>query len=133
MSKYHLHARLHEGPLGHPVRNEPQTRESDDLAEVEQLAKELATLGFTGWIYVHGNTAVSSGGSDYRTVLKYGPRWSAGRLPMTVLAFVRRTAEAVGGSELERPRVADGQRLGGAACLCYLAADTLERCFAEDR
>jgi hypothetical protein len=73
VSKYHLHARLHEGPLGHPVRNELQTRESDDLAEVKRLAKDLVTDGFTVWIYDHGNTAVASGGSNYRTVLRYRP------------------------------------------------------------
>ena len=71
MSKYHLHARLHEGPLGNPVRNELQTRESDDLAEVKRLARDLVTDGFTVWIYDHGNTAVASGGSNYRTILRY--------------------------------------------------------------
>ena len=73
MSSYHLHARLHEGPLGEAVRDELQTCESDELTEVEQLAKELATQGFTVWVYDHGNTAVASGGSNYRTILKYRP------------------------------------------------------------
>ncbi|WP_028923989.1 hypothetical protein [Pseudonocardia acaciae] len=73
MSRYHLHARLHEGPLGAPVRNELQTHENDDLSEVEHLAKVLADAGFTVWIYDHGNTAVLPGSSDYRTVLKYTP------------------------------------------------------------
>lgn len=73
MSRYHLHARLHDGPLGNPVRNELQTDENDDLPEVKHLAKTLAAGGFTVWIYDHGNTAVARGGSDYRTILKYSP------------------------------------------------------------
>jgi hypothetical protein len=73
VSHYHLHARLHEGPLSTPSRDELQTDETDDLAEIEQLAKTLASGGFTVWIYDHGNTAVSPGGSNYRTILKYSP------------------------------------------------------------
>jgi hypothetical protein len=77
MSRYHLQARLLEGPLRAPTRNESRADESDDLAEVEKTARGLAARGFTVWIYDHGNTAVCSGGSDYRTVLKYSPdgRW----------------------------------------------------------
>jgi hypothetical protein len=73
VSRYHLHARLHEGPLGDPSRNELHIGETDDLAELKQFAKELAAGGFTVWIYDHGNVAVASGGSDYRTILKYSP------------------------------------------------------------
>ena len=73
MSRYHLHARLHEGPLGTPSRNELRTDETDDLAEVKQLAKTLASGGFTVWIYDHGNAAVASGGSNYRTILRFSP------------------------------------------------------------
>jgi hypothetical protein len=73
VSLYYLHARLHEGPLGAPSRNELQTNETDDLAEVRQLAKTLASSGFTVWIYDHSNRAVSPGGSDYQTILKFSP------------------------------------------------------------
>jgi hypothetical protein len=73
VSRYHLHARLFEGPLRAPTRNESRTHEADDLAEVEKTARTLVAGGFTVWIYDHGNTAVCPGGSDYRTVLKYSP------------------------------------------------------------
>lgn len=49
MSVYHLHARLHEGALGHPdARYLFESRESDDLAEVTRAAKELAAGGVHG-------------------------------------------------------------------------------------
>ncbi len=68
-----MHARLHRGPLGQPQRNDLRTQDADDLTEVEQTAKELAADGYTVWIYDHGNAAVSPGGSNYRTILKYTP------------------------------------------------------------
>ena len=68
MSPYHSQARLLKGQ-----RDELRTHETDDLAEAEQWAKELASGGFTVWIYDHGNTAVCPGGSDYRTILKFTP------------------------------------------------------------
>jgi hypothetical protein len=68
MSLYHGQARLIKGQ-----RDELQTHETDDLADAKQWAKELASDGFTIWIYDHGNTAVAPGGSNYRTILKYSP------------------------------------------------------------
>ncbi|WP_169736808.1 hypothetical protein [Pseudonocardia spinosispora] len=73
MSAYHLHARLHEGPLGRPVRNELQMHNTDDLAEVELTAKALASDGFTVWIYDHGHGDVCAGASDYRLILLFTP------------------------------------------------------------
>jgi hypothetical protein len=73
VSLYHVHARLFEGPLGNPSRNELHTRETDDLAEVEKWARQWAFSGFTVWIYDHNNTAVAPGGSNYRTILTFTP------------------------------------------------------------
>lgn len=73
MSIYHLHARLFEGPLSAPVRDELQTRETDDLAAVQVHAKELAARGFTVWIYDHGHHTEVPGASNYRTIFKYLP------------------------------------------------------------
>jgi hypothetical protein len=68
VSLYHLQARLIKGQ-----RDELQTHETDDLAEAKQWAKELASDGFTIWIYDHGNTAVAPGGSNYRTIFTFTP------------------------------------------------------------
>jgi hypothetical protein len=68
VSLYHGQARLIKGQ-----RDELQTHEGDELAEVKQWAKKWAFEGFTVWIYDHGNTAVCPGGSNYRTVLKFTP------------------------------------------------------------
>lgn len=74
MSVYHLHARLHEGALGHPdARYLFESRESDDLAEVTRAAKELAEGGFTVVVYDHGHRAALPGASDYRQLAKYRP------------------------------------------------------------
>jgi hypothetical protein len=64
-------------PLGAASRNELRTDQADDLAEIERLAKTLASGGFTVWIYDHGNDAVCAGGSNFRTILRYGPPGSA--------------------------------------------------------
>ena len=73
MSRYHLQARLIEGSLRAPTRNESRLDEGDDLAEVEQLAKTWVSGGFTVWLYDHGHTPGVPGGSDYRTLLRYEP------------------------------------------------------------
>lgn len=73
MSRYHLHARLHEGPLSAPSRSELQLMETDALAEIQGSAKALAADGFTVWVYDHGNPVVSAGCSNYRTILMYHP------------------------------------------------------------
>jgi hypothetical protein len=65
--------RLGGSGLSAPSRNELQTRETDDLAEVERFAKELAYGGFTVWVYSHRNKAVCAGGSDYQTIFKFTP------------------------------------------------------------
>jgi hypothetical protein len=68
MSLYHGQARLMKGQ-----RDELRTHETDNLADAKQWARELASEGFTIWIYDHGNTAVAPGGSDYRTILTFTP------------------------------------------------------------
>jgi hypothetical protein len=73
VSHYHVHARLFEGTLAAPVRNESHIDQVDDLAEAEQLAKAWVCRSFTVWVYDHGHTAVSPGGCDYRTLLRYSP------------------------------------------------------------
>jgi len=68
VSLYHGQARLIKGHW-----DELQTHEGDDLVEVKQWAKELASEGFTVWIYDHGNTAMCPGGSNYRTIVEFTP------------------------------------------------------------
>lgn len=53
MSQYHVHARLFEGTLDAPTRNELQSRESDARDEVMELAEELAGRGFHVAVYSH--------------------------------------------------------------------------------
>lgn len=76
MSVYHLHARLFEGPLNDPARNELQSRESDSMPAVVELAEELAARGFAVWVYEHDHTLgrTASGEGAYRVVAE----WRAG-------------------------------------------------------
>lgn len=71
MSLYHLHARLFRGPLLDPLRNEFQSRETDDWHEVLGLAEELAGRRFAVWVYDHGHPSPYLTGSDYRVVAEY--------------------------------------------------------------
>lgn len=71
MSLYHLHARLLEGSLLDATRNELQSRETDDWNEVLSLAEELASRGFSVWIYDHGRTSPFRTASDFRVVAEF--------------------------------------------------------------
>jgi hypothetical protein len=76
MTKYHMHARLMIGDLSDPDPDscyEFQSRDSDNLAEVKEVAKQLAEEGFTVVIYDHGHTTALPGASDYRQIFKYWP------------------------------------------------------------
>lgn len=73
MSTYHLHARLFEGPLDDPSRNELQSRESDDFDEVLELARVLVDAGFCVWVYTHEHhPALNGDRSPYRVVAEWG-------------------------------------------------------------
>ena len=61
MALYHLHARLFEGSLAAPTRDELQTRESDDYGAAVALAEELAARGFSSWLYAHEHHGGPSG------------------------------------------------------------------------
>lgn len=70
--KYHLHARLFEGSLYSPARNELQSGESDDREEITTLAKELVTRGFSVWVYVHDPVQrLPNGEGQYRVVAEW--------------------------------------------------------------
>lgn len=74
MTKYHMHARLMIGDLADPdARYDFQSRDTDNLAEVKEVAKELAEQGFTVVIYDHGHKTALPGASDYRQIFKYWP------------------------------------------------------------
>ncbi len=86
MSVFHLHARLFEGPLSKPERNELQSAENDDWDDIRALAGELLARGFTVWIYDHGKQSPLPGAGDYRVVahLRPGdPMSSAPLIPLT--------------------------------------------------
>ncbi|GAA4737624.1 hypothetical protein GCM10023199_13870 [Actinomycetospora chibensis] len=77
MATYHLHARLFEGSLAAPTRDELQTRESDDYAAAVALAEELAARGFAVWVYRHDHLAHAgrpgdpASSSPYRVVAEW--------------------------------------------------------------
>lgn len=73
MSTYHLHARLFEGTLDSPLRNELQTGESDDYSELAELAYDLLERGFTVWAYEHGPRRLANGEGAYRLVREWRP------------------------------------------------------------
>jgi hypothetical protein len=72
---YHLHARLFEGPLAAPTRDELQTRHSDDYGAAVALAEELASRGFSVWLYEHEHRNGPSGhqASPYRVIREWRP------------------------------------------------------------
>ncbi len=74
MSVYHLHARLIEGSLARPERNELQSAETDDRQEIMMLAAQLVTRGFTVWIYEHGAAPRLLAASDFTVVAHFQPR-----------------------------------------------------------
>lgn len=71
VSTFHLHARLFEGTLAAPTRNELQSAESDDRAEVMALAEQLAARGFAVWLYEHGPTRLTNGEGAYRVIAEW--------------------------------------------------------------
>ena len=70
---YHLHARLFEGNLAAPIRDETEIHDVHTLGEARIIAKGLAARGFTVWIYDHGHRPGVPGASNYRGVAKYLP------------------------------------------------------------
>ena len=73
MSKFHLHARVFEGTLDAPCRNELQSEESDDFSEVAAIARRLSDAGFAVWIYEHGPVPMANGQGAYRVVAEWRP------------------------------------------------------------
>lgn len=71
MSTYHLHARMLEGGLAAPTRNELQSSESDDRGEIVDLAKRLAARGFAVWVYEHGPDLGPDGEGRYQVVAEW--------------------------------------------------------------
>lgn len=71
--RYHLHARLFEGPLQAPTRNELQSDESDDFAAVAEIAARLTSAGFAVWIYEHGPVPTANGEGAYRVIAEWRP------------------------------------------------------------
>lgn len=53
MARFHLHARLIEGSLAAPERNELQTSETDEHGAALALAEDMARRGFAVWVYEH--------------------------------------------------------------------------------
>jgi N6-adenosine-specific RNA methylase IME4 len=53
VSTYHLHARLLEGGLQAPTRDEVQSHESEDREEIVAIADRLSGRGFWVHVYVH--------------------------------------------------------------------------------
>lgn len=78
MSTYHLHARLFEGSLCAPTRNELRSAESEDYPGAVKLAEELAGRGFRVWLYEHRHgIETAAAGSPYRVIAEwteYGER-----------------------------------------------------------
>lgn len=50
-ARWHLHARLFEGSLDAPRRNELRTAEGDDRQALEELADQLRERGWRVWLY----------------------------------------------------------------------------------
>lgn len=72
MSLFHLHARLFEGPLDAPARNELQSAESDEYGVVIGLAEELASRGFSVWVYEHQHGPGPNGHhAPYRVIAEW--------------------------------------------------------------
>lgn len=73
--KYHFHARLFEGPLNDPKRDELISGEADDREEIMTHVKELVTLGFAVWVYVHDPLLrTADGNGQYRVVAEWNSR-----------------------------------------------------------
>jgi hypothetical protein len=73
VSTFHLHARLFEGRLDAPTRNELLTDEADDLTELEHRGRSLLGRGFTVWIYAHGPHRVVAEDGPYRVIKQWRP------------------------------------------------------------
>lgn len=72
MSVYHLHARLIEGTLEEPVRNELRTFESDDFVTITAQAEDYAGSGYSVWIYDHSPHPMPNGEGSYRVIAEWG-------------------------------------------------------------
>lgn len=81
MSTYHLHARLFEGPLAAPRRDERRVSETDSRTEADAWARAQVAEGFTVWIYDHGRVPGIAGASDFRTVAHLQPASRTSRTP----------------------------------------------------
>lgn len=73
MSTYHLQARLFEGSLAAPTRNELLSHETDDWENAVTCAHELTDRGFVVWVYDHGRRPQLAFASDYRVVAEFSP------------------------------------------------------------
>lgn len=73
MSTFHVHARLFEGTLDHPTRDELQSAESDDREHVMTLTEELAARGFRVWVYEHDHGTDGANGhrAPYRIIAEF--------------------------------------------------------------
>lgn len=73
MSTYHLDARLFEGTLDRPRRNELRTGESDQYDELAESAEQLAGQGYTVWVYRHDPHRLGVGPGPYRVIREWRP------------------------------------------------------------
>lgn len=73
MSTFHIHARLIEGSLRNPERDELRVAEADEWDQIIGLARELVAQGFTVWIYGHGGSKRYTVVSDYRSIATLRP------------------------------------------------------------
>ncbi len=77
LSIYHLHARLFEGPLAAPTRDERREAETDNWNEARSWAFNQIGGGFTVWVYDHGHSAPLSNASDLRVIAYAQPGTAA--------------------------------------------------------
>lgn len=81
MSTYHLHARLLEGPLAAPERDEVRVSETDSWDDAQAWARAQLVHGFTVWIYDHGHVTPIAGACDYRMIAHSQPTRTASTRP----------------------------------------------------
>lgn len=76
MATFHLHARLLEGGLLAPTRNELQSHEDDDHDAIVALAEQLAARGFAVQIYRHdlARGRLSNGEGAYSVIAEWSGR-----------------------------------------------------------
>lgn len=70
---FRVDARMFEGSLAAPVRNETRRRECSDYVSAVGLAHSWQEDGFTVWIYDHGRTTGLANASDLRVIAVVHP------------------------------------------------------------